>query len=343
MKLVIFGLTVSSSWGNGHATLWRGLARALARAGHEVVFFERDQSFYAAHRDFFSAPELELVLYPEWPEARARAELADADAAMVTSFCPDSGPACQALFASRARPCFYDLDTPVTLDALDRGERVPYLPEGDLRAFDLVLSFTGGRALERLAGELGARRVAPLYGSVDPELHQPGRARSELAGDLSYLGTYAPDRQPALEQLLLVPAARRPDRRFVIAGAQYPADFPFRPNVHFVSHLPPPAHPAFFASSPLTLNVTRRPMAALGFCPSPRFFEAAACAVPVLSDRWAGLETFFEPGREVLLAGDADEALDALDLPAAELRRIGARARARILDEHTAAHRAAEL
>jgi spore maturation protein CgeB len=345
MKIVVFGLTVSSSWGNGHATLWRGLGRALGRAGHRLVFFERDVSFYADHRDFRPPPGLDLVLYPDWPqvEPRARAELAGADVGIVTSFCPDSGPACEALFASRARPCFYDLDTPVTLDALDRGQPVAYLPEGGLGSFDLVLSFTGGRALDRLATQLHARRVVPLYGSADPETHRPGVPRADLAGDLSYLGTYSPDRQQALERLLLVPARRRPGRRFVIAGAQYPGDFPFQPNVRFVSHLPPPAHPDFFASSPLTLNVTRAPMAALGFCPSPRFFEAAACAVPVLSDRWVGLETFFEPEREVLLADDADQALQALELPPSELQRIGRRARERILAEHTAAHRAAEL
>jgi spore maturation protein CgeB len=346
VKLVIFGLAVSSSWGNGHATLWRGLARALGRRGHEVVFFERDQPYYAQHRDLRELPGMRLELYTGWEAIRRRAEteLAGADVGMVTSFCPDGPAASAAVLSSPVRvTCFYDLDTPVTLAQLDRREPVPYLPPGGLAGFDLVLSYTGGRALERLRSTLGARRTAPLYGSVDPDVHRPAPPRFELAGDLSYLGTYADDRQRALGELLLAPAARLPRHRFVIGGALYPADFPWRANVRFVAHVPPADHPAFYASSPLTLNVTRAPMAALGFCPSARFFEAAACGVPVLSDRWPGLDHFFTPGEELLTARTADDAIEALQLPRAQLQRIGRRARERALDEHTADRRAREL
>jgi spore maturation protein CgeB len=346
MKLVVFGLTVSSSWGNGHATLWRGLIRALARCGWRVVFFERDVPYYAGARDLHALEQGELVLYPAWAQVRdlAARHLADADVAMVTSFCPDGVDATDlVLQAPRPLHVFYDLDTPVTLERLDQGQPLSYVGPRGLADFDIVLSYTGGGALDALRDRLGARVAVPLYGHVDPDVHRPAAPRPEFAGDLSYIGTYAPDRQAALEALLVDPARQRPDLRFVIAGAQYPDSFPWSGNIFFLRHLAPPDHPGFYASSRLTLNITRRAMAEMGWCPSGRLFEAAACGVPVLSDAWPGFEEFFTPGREILLARGTDDALAALDLPEGELRRIGAAARERVLDEHTSAHRAAEL
>jgi spore maturation protein CgeB len=346
MKLVVFGLTVTSSWGNGHATLWRSLCRALVRRGHQVTFFERDVPWYADARDFAGMPGLETVLYPDWDSIRPHAEreLAGADVAMVTSYCPD-GIAASALVLSAKLPArvFYDLDTPVTLDRLAAGERLAYLPPEGLSGFDLVLSFTGGTALERLRSELGARRIAPLYGSVDPETHRPVPPDADYRADLSYLGTYAADRQPRLEQLFVEVARRLPDRRFVIGGAQYPQDFPWAENIFFVRHMPPPQHPAFFCSSRLTLNVTRRAMAMLGWCPSGRLFEAAACGTPIISDWWEGLDHFYTPGQEILIARSTADAVAALGMSDAELQRIATRARQRTLDEHGCDRRAADL
>jgi len=349
MKLVIFGLTISSSWGNGHATLWRGLCRALAKSGHRVVFFEHDVPYYALNRDLRDPRELagtDLRLYPSWDEVlpAARREVADADAAMVTSYCPDGVAACE-LVLSTAGPVsvFYDLDTPVTLDRLQAGEQVPYLPAAGLGGFDLVLSYTGGRALDELRDRLGARRVAPLYGSVDPEAHRPAGPVAGFQGDFSYLGTYAADRQEPLERLFLEPARRLPEKRFVIGGAQYPVDFPWGTNVWFVRHLPPADHPAFYASSPLTLNVTRAAMAGMGYCPSGRLFEAAACGTAVLSDRWEGLDRFFEPGREIFTAGGTEEVFEILSLPREKIAKVARAARERTLAEHTAERRAAEM
>lgn len=347
MKLVIFGLTVSSSWGNGHATLWRGLLSALLAKGHRVVFFEQDLPFYAPHRDLMELPPGgELVLYPSWEDVlpRARKELLGADVGMVTSYCPD-GVAASRLVLDSNLPvrCFYDMDTPITLERAQRGEAVEYvLPEG-LGHFDLVLSYTGGRALTALQAVLGARHVAPLYGSVDPGMHYPVQPKQGYWADFSYLGTYAANRQQALECLFLEPARRLPRRRFVIGGAQYPADFAWTPNLYFVHHLPPAEHPAFYSSSLLTLNVTRGPMAEMGYCPSGRLFEAAACGTPVLSDHWEGLGTFFRIGEEILVARSTEEAIEALSLPTAQLMRIGQAARERALTEHSAEHRAEEL
>jgi len=346
MKLVVFGLTVSSSWGNGHATLWRGLCRALARHGHRVVFFERDVPYYASSRDVFEVPNGDLILYGTWDSIRqrAKAELVDADAAMVTSYCPDGVEATDlVLDTSGIVRTFYDLDTPVTLSKLQAQEALTYIGPRGLREFDLVLSYTGGGALEMLQSELGARRVAPLYGHVDPEVHHPVAPLAHYTSDLSYLGTYAADRQTALQRFFIDPAGLRPERRFLIGGAQYPDDFPWQPNIHFVQHLPPAEHPAFFSSSRLTLNVTRQAMAEMGWCPSGRLFEAAACGVPVLSDHWAGIDSFFEPGSEILIARTTEDAVAALDLSDAELTRIARASRERALAEHTSEHRAREL
>ncbi|PWS37017.1 glycosyltransferase [Falsiroseomonas bella] len=346
MKLVVFGLSITSSWGNGHATLWRALCRALGEARHRVLFFERDRPWYAETRETLDIPGLASVVHPDWAAALARAaeELRGADAAIVTSYCADACAAASLLQdAPRVISVFYDLDTPVTLARLAAGERPDYIPPDGLGGFDLVLSYTGGEALAQLRDALHARRVVPLYGSVDPATHHATAPVPAFAADLSYLGTYAADRQPALERLMLEPARRRPERRFVMGGAQYPQDFPWEQNIHFVRHLPASEHPAFFSSSRLTLNVTRRDMAALGWCPSGRLFEAAACGTPVLSDRWDGIESFYTPGEEILLADDTEGALEALDMDEAERLRIARRARERTLAEHTGAQRAREL
>lgn len=346
MKLVIFGLSVSSSWGNGHATLWRGLIRALAARGHDVHFFERDVPYYATHRDMTELPGAHLHLYADWDAVResARRHLHGADAAMVTSYCPDALDA-EALTMDCAVPLrtFYDLDTPVTLDRLDSGEQVGYIGPRGLQDYDLVLSYTGGKALHELETRLGARRTAPLYGHVDPAVHAPAGPVERFRADLSYLGTYAEDRQRALEQLFIEPARLLPDRKFCLGGAMYPMDFPWTGNIFFVRHLPPSEHPAFFCSSRLTLNVTRRAMAEMGYCPSGRLFEAAACGAPVLSDHWEGLDEFFRPGAEILVARNTGEAVAALELDDAELRRVAWAARERTLDEHTSDVRAKDL
>jgi spore maturation protein CgeB len=346
MKLVIFGLTISSSWGNGHATLWRALCRALARRGHRVVFFERNVAYYAAHRDLTDFDGGELVLYDDWEDAceAARRHAGEADVAMVTSYCPDAIQASDVALASPAAVrAFYDLDTPITLGHVEAGEPPAYLPPRGLGDFDLVLSYTGGGALEKTRDLLGAARVVPLYGSVDPEAHHPVPPQEAYRADLSYLGTYAADRQEALNRLFVEASRHLPAQRFLIGGAQYPQDFPWTQNIYFVRHMPPSMHPAFFCSGRLTLNITRRAMAERGYCPSGRLFEAAGCGAPVLSDSWEGLEAFFTPDEEILIARTTDDTIAALELPEARLKRIARAARERVLGSHTADHRAADF
>ena len=344
MKLVIFGLAVSSSWGNGHAVLWRALIRALGKLGHYTVFFERDVPYYAQNRDLRVLEGGRLVLYDDWTEVlpEAKRELADADAGMVTSYCPDALPATELVLEAPTLHLFYDLDTPVTLSRLAAGRSVAYVGPNGLGPFDLVLSYTGGAALTELHNRLGAKVVVPLYGSVDPDHYRPTAAEGPRAA-LSYLGTYAADRQTALETLLVEPARRRPHARFVIGGVQYPADFPWAGNIFFWRHVAASEHPKFYASARLTLNVTRHAMAAFGWCPSGRLFEAAACGTPIVSDWWDGLEEFFVAQREIIVVRTTEDVLAALECSDSELSRIGAAARERVLTRHTAARRAAEF
>jgi spore maturation protein CgeB len=347
MRIAIFGLAVSSTWGNGHGALWRALIRALDEDGHRVTFFERDTPYYAQNRDLVSLPGRgELVLYPEWRDVlpRARHALAEADVGIVTSYCPDGVAATSLVLDSRVpMRCFYDLDTPVTLARIEAGEQTGYIRPDGLAGFDIVLSYTGGGALDALRHRLGARRALPLYGSVDPAMHSPAMPDAHYAAALSYLGTYADDRQTALEQLFVEPARRRPHDRFVIGGAQYPASFPWTANIWFVRHVPPAAHSCFYSSARFTLNVTRAAMARMGWCPSGRLFEAAACGAPIITDWWEGLDAFFEPGREIFVARSTEDVLAALALPATERDAIARRARERVLAEHTATQRAREM
>ncbi|HWF47905.1 MAG TPA: glycosyltransferase [Bryobacteraceae bacterium] len=346
MRVVIFGLSISSSWGNGHATLWRGLCSALAERGHSVIFFEKDVPYYASTRDLYSLPRGTLILYKEWNNvaSRARRELSGADLAVVSSFCPDAIVASEFILDSTAEVrCFYDLDSPVTLAAIEGLEPVSYIGPRGLADFDLVLSYAGGPALQKLQTLLGAHTVAPLYGSVDPSIHCPVEPVQHFRSDLSYLGTYAADRQTRLEALFVEPARRRPTRRFVIGGSMYDDRFPWQPNIHLVRHLPPADHPAFYCSSSLTVSISRQAMFENGYCPSGRLFEAAACGVPILSDNWPGLSLFFEPESEILVAEDTASALAALDGSPGDLANVARRARDRVMEQHTSAHRVQEL
>lgn len=346
MTIVVFGLSISSAWGNGHATLLRGLFRVLNSKGHEIHFFERDTPYYAAHRDAPSLPYVNLHLYSDWSNARhaAKEVLQRAGVGIVTSYCVDGVAACRMVLDSKLpRAIFYDMDTPVTLSRLERGEAVEYLPADGLGGFDLVLSYTGGEALERLKNKLRARRTAALYGWVDPSIHQRATPSEQFAADLSYLGTYAADRQDALERMLIEPARILSDKVFVIAGAMYPNTEMWPKNIRHFGHIVPNRHAAFYSSSPLTLNITRGAMANMGYCPSGRLFEAAACGTAILTDWWNGLDAFFTPGSEILVANTTSEATSAISREREFLQAVGARAKERALDCHTAEIRADRL
>jgi spore maturation protein CgeB len=343
VKLVIFGCSVASEE-NEHATFWRGLIKALGRLGHHTVFFEHGSS--GRRRDLQEPDSCDLVVYSSFQEVRRQAakHLTEADAVIVTSHCPDSVEACRQALNSPARVrCFYDLDTGVTLDRLRSGQPVDYIPEGGLGDFDLVLSYTGGQALSELKTRLHARHVAPLYGCVDPEAFQPAPLMESYRADLSYLGSYSARRRAAIEFLFLEPARRRPDLRFVMGGAKDSGEFPRTENISLIAEIPLGEHPTFYSSSRLSLNVTDAALAEAGYCPSAGLFEAAACGVPVLSDEWEGLDYFFEPSREILVARTTGHVMDALSMAPKALANVAKAGRDRVLAMHTANRRALEL
>jgi spore maturation protein CgeB len=344
LSIVFLGLSVTSSWGNGHATTYRSLLKGLARRGHGVLFLERDVPWYARHRDLAEPPYGTTRLYGNLAELRARfAEaVAEADLVVLGSYVPEGIEVGRwVLDTAGGVTAFYDIDTPVTLAQLCRGD-CPYVSPGLIPRFDLYLSFTGGPLLERLADEFGARRPRPLYCSVDPDVHRPQATR--VRWDLGYMGTYSPDRQRGLERLLLAPARALPERAFAVAGAQYPADLAWPPNVERFEHLPPARHSGFYGAQRFTLNLTRADMVSAGWSPSVRLFEAAAIGTPMISDAWAGLDAFFVPGKEILIAQWPLQVAEILaDLPEAERGLIAAAARRRVLRSHTLVQRAMEL
>ncbi|MDT4905279.1 MAG: hypothetical protein QOH52_3295 [Pseudonocardiales bacterium] len=344
MRVVILGLSVTSSWGNGHATNYRGLMRSLTERGHDVLFLERDVPWYAENRDLPHPPHGRTELYGSSQDLRDGYvdAVRTADLVVVGSYVPDGVAVGQWVIATaRAVTAFYDIDTPVTLAALAAG-RCEYLSPELVSAYDLYLSFTAGPTLTLLEQRYGARAPRAFYCMVDPDNYQPSHV--PLRWDLGYLGTYSDDRQPILDELLVEPARRRPDMRFVVTGPQYPHSIVWPDNVDRIEHLPPREHAAFYAAQRMTLNVTRAEMKRAGWSPSVRLFEAAACAVPMISDRWNGLDEIFRPGPEIAIADSADDVLDALHAMTDDRRRaVGAAARARVLSEHTAQRRAQTL
>lgn len=343
LDLVILGLSITSSWGNGHATTYRGLVKALLRRGHRVRFLERDVPWYAANRDELTPEHGRVCLYADLHDLAARfaSEIAHADAVIVGSYVPEGADVLR-LVLDRAQGvvAFYDIDTPVTAAKLRAGDD-SYVAPDLLPHLDLYLSFTGGPFLETLRREWRLSRAAPLYCAVDPDLHAPVDA--PLRWDLGYLGTYSADRQPKVERLLNEPARRLPGCAFVVAGPQYPA-VQWPANVEHVEHVPPSQHPTFYRGQRFTLNLTRADMVDAGWSPSVRLFEAAACGTPMISDCWPGLDHFFRPGTEILTADDAEAVVSALaEMPEEQRHELARAARRRVLTSHTAACRAAEL
>jgi spore maturation protein CgeB len=345
LQFVFFGLTISSSWGNGHATPYRALIRALHKQGIRVVFYERDAPYYAKHRDFDRCDYCELVLYPDWPSVRQQAlsRASASDVVVTASYVPEGARISRDLLElERPLHVFYDLDTPITLNRL-QAENLDYLRADLVPGFDLYLSFTGGKILDSLEHRFGARMAKPLHGCVDPDSYFRVPSQDAFRCELSYMGTYAPDRAHKVLNLLLAPARQLPDKRFLLAGPMYPLDWNCPQNVHRIEHVGPGEHPALYSSSRATLNLTRKEMAESGHCPSGRFFEAAACETPLLTDEWQGLGEFFDVDEELFLVHELNDVVDMLALPDVELKRRAARARERTLEEHTGEVRARQL
>ncbi len=347
MKIVLYGLTITSSWGNGHATTYRSLCKALARRGHQIHFVEKDVEWYRSNRDLPKPSFCTVHLYEDWTASGSSLlHLAkDADVVVIGSYFPDAVAAARELIETHLCPIlFYDIDTPITLAQLRANGGTDYLDSALIRHFAAYLSFTGGPAIQELEQRFGSPHAVPFFCSVDPDLYHPTPSRSEFRCDLSYLGTYAADRQPKLSSLLDDVAASLPQSSFIVAGPQYPNTLTWQPNVRHLIHVSPPEHPAFYSSSRFTLNLTRDDMVAAGYSPSVRLFEASACGAAILSDSWPGLDQFLTPGSEILLPSNTAEVTAILqEMSEDEAKAIGLRARDRILSQHTAEHRAMQF
>jgi spore maturation protein CgeB len=345
LQILFFGLTISSSWGNGHATPYRALVRALHDLNLEVVFYEKDVPYYAKHRDFDRHDDCELILYTDWESIRSSAlrRAQACDIVVTASYLPDGARISEELLGLEGPlHVFYDLDTPITLSRM-QSEGVDYLRAELITRFDLYLSFTGGSILHVLEREFGARCALPLYGCVDPDLYHRVERQERFACDLSFMGTYAPDRENCFRDLFLTPAERSPQQSFLLAGSMYPTEWQWPRGMKRMEHVAPSDHPALYSSSRATLNLTRSEMARSGYCPSGRFFEASACGTPLLTDEWQGLDSFFDLQQELLVVHSTEDVMRALALPDTELQRIATRARQRTLDEHTGRRRAEQF
>ena len=343
LNIVFIGLSVTSSWGNGHATTYRALLEALGQRGHSITFLERDQPWYRDHRDLGAPRSWSVQLYESLQDIPRRFGklIATADLLVMGSYVPD-GIAIADWVTSHAQgiTAFYDIDTPVTLAGLNDG--LAYISAPMIPRFDMYLSFSGGPVPSMIEDIYGSPMARVLYCSADPSLHRPCPFPTKWS--LGYLGTYSEDRQPQLEKLLLAPAAQLAHERFVVAGSKYPETLAWAENVERIEHLAPQHHAQFYAEQRFTLNVTRADMRSLGFSPSVRLFEAAACGVPIISDHWPGIETILSPSREILLAAQPRDVVEILTGMSEDKRlSLAEQARKRIFKDHTPEHRARQL
>ena len=344
LDLVFVGLSLSSSWGNGHATTYRALLQGLAARGHRIHFLEREAPWYRDNRDLPDPDFCALSIYDDVAEFKAlfQKDVARADAVVVGSFVEDGANILDFVLANaRGTKIFYDIDTPVTLAGLRRDD-LAFLKARQVPELDLYLSFSGGGVLDELTSGFGARKAAAFYCSVDQARYAPSNQQN--VWDLGYLGTYSSDRQPMVDRLLIDVARRLPDRGFVVAGPQYPDSIEWPANVERVEHLAPDEHPAFYGRQRFTLNVTRADMVKAGWSPSVRLFEAAACGTPIISDRWQGLGDLLPENQAVLIADETQNVVDALTgLDEAVRVALAQNARSIVLGAHTGLARAAEF
>ena len=343
LNILIFGLSITSSWGNGHATTFRSLIKALAKRGHSITFFEQDAPWYAANRDMPESPFCKTVLYTSFKDLREYdVDIAHADLVILGSYVKNARDIANRVVALEpACFAFYDIDTPVTLAKLER-EDYEYLHPDMIPQFDLYFSFTGGPILQKLEIQWRARRARALYCSVDPELYYPS-AKDTFDYTLGYLGTYSEDRQASVQRLLIDAAQECPQQQFCVAGAQYPDDIAWTHNIRRIDHIPPQQHRDFYNAQRFTLNVTRQDMIQAGYSPSVRLFEAGACGTPVITDYWEGLDEFFTQGEEILVAHNTSDVIEHLAMNEHARNEVGERMRQKVLKLHTSEHRAMEV
>ena len=339
MKIAFYGSSLLSSYWNGAATYYRGVLSALARRGHEIVFYEPDAFDRQAHRDIEPPDWAKVVVWPATPEG-LRAVVAEAPQADVVVKASGVGVFDDELVAQTMRAArkealriFWDVDAPATLAEIRSRPGHPISEAFD--EIDLVLTYGGGDPVVNAYEGLGARRCVPVYNALDPSSHHPVPPDPRFACDLAFLGNRLPDREARVETFFLEPAARLPERAFLLGGSGWehrslPA------NVRHLGHVYTRDHNAFNVTPRAVLNIARDSMAATGFSPATRVFEAAGAGACLITDAWEGLELFLKPDEEVLVARDgADVAEHVASLTRERAEAIGQRALRRVLGEHT--------
>lgn len=344
LNIVVIGLSITSAWGNCHAPIYRSLIKGLSRDGHKILFLEWDAPWYRPHRDMPNPDYCGVGIYDslETLQVKYGKAICEADIVIVGSYTYEGIQVGRWVIENaQGLKAFYDLDTPVTVVRLRNGG-CGYLAADLIPKYDIYLSSSGGLELEKFRVAYGAKRIYSLYCSVDPDQYYPEvRVRKYT---LAYLGNYVPDRHATLERYLVDPARHYSDRCFSVVGANYPGGIRWPSNVEYVEYLQPKRHREFYARQQFALNVTRPDAVAWGYSPSIRLLEAAACGVPVISDYWMGLETFFKPGVEIITVQSTIEIMEILEkYTPEECRALGEMARGRILKSHTCDQRAREF
>jgi spore maturation protein CgeB len=348
LSIAFFGSSLVSAYWNGAATYYRGVIRALAARGHQVTFYEPDVFERQQHRDIADPPWARVVVYPGVDAGvldLLMHEARDADVVVKASgvgvFDRELEAAVAAVRGPGRLTVFWDVDAPATLERIDNDPADPFralVPD-----YDLVLTYGGGQPVTAAYHALGARRCVPIYNALDPETHHPDPADARFEADLAFLGNRLPDRESRVDEFFFRPAAALPRRRFLLGGSGW-HDRERPGNIRYVGHVYTKDHNAVNSTALAVLNINRASMARMGFSPPTRLFEAAGAGGCLLTDAWDGIEQFLEPGREVLVAASGDEVATLLGgLTRERARTIGRAARARLLAEHTYAHRAAEV
>jgi spore maturation protein CgeB len=348
LHIAFFGSSLVSAYWNGAATYYRGLLRALAERGHRITFYEPDAYDRQAHRDMEDPPWARVVVYPGEGEAGVTGCLKEARGADLVVKASGVGVFDEFLereVLALRRPdnlvVFWDVDAPATLQRVREDPADPF--RALIPAYDLVLTYGGGDPIIAAYEGFGARACVPVYNALDPHTHHPVPPDPRFAADLAFIGNRLPDREARVEEFFLAAAAALPERSFLLGGNGW-ADKSMPGNVRAIGHVYTADHNAINATPLAVLNITRESMAANGFSPPTRVFEAAGAAACLITDAWEDIDLFLEPEREVLVARDGGEVADLVQgLDGERARAIGRRALERVLAEHTYARRAVQV
>jgi spore maturation protein CgeB len=348
LRISLFGSSLVSAYWNGAVTYYRGIVKALYSIGYRVTFYEPDAYDRQNHRDIADPPWAEVVVYPAEHEDDVCAALDRAQRSEIIVKCSGVGVwdeflerEIAALGSVNRRTIFWDVDAPATLDRVNNNPSDSF--RSIISSFDMIFTYGGGSRVVDGYSALGAKMCVPIYNALDPETHYRVEASGRFSADLAFLGNRLPDREARVEEFFLQPAAQAKRKNFLLGGNGW-EDKPLPSNVHYCGHVYTKDHNTFNSSSLAVLNVDRESMAAYGYSPPTRIFEAAGAGACIITDEWKGIEIFLEPGAEVLVASDGHRVLDIIEtLATTNARKIGEAARKRILAQHTYSHRAGQI